>query len=537
MAAVTPSTDLYLLQCPIEIDNKNQINFANANAQYNYFFNLYKIGATNFSYQRKDSTIRYPAHIDTIRHFNYCMYRNDNYSNKWFYAFIEKMEYLNDSTTLITIKTDVYQTWQFDITFKRCYVVREHTNDDSIGANTVPEGLEYGEYIIDSKVSTSMNMKDCVIGAQVSQLPKAAYSSMYAGSNRTYNGLPQGCWLLCFYADDYNNFNNFVRAMDNENLSNAIVSVGIYPKALVMFNPDRVTSIASEPYSFDCFFLPTSYDAVTLETLSMARPNKLDTYYPKNNKLLVAPYSYLMMTNNAGSTVSYDWADFPASGANFVVRGAISQGCDIKLTPSNYKTTDLLGGYQWSVTLGKLPMISWNSNFYLNWAAVNAKYIEVSAGLAATKWAGNTLSSMFHMDLGGGVSDSASLGQTVADLQHQVREAEMTPNSARGNQNTGDLNWTLGKDCFTGYRMCIKPEYARIIDEYFTAFGYKVNRNKVPNITGRSNWNYVETVNCNIVGNIPQEDLDEIKSIFNSGVTIWHKTAYFMDYSQNNPIV
>ena len=157
MAAVTPSSDLYLLQCPIEIDNKNQINFSNATTQYNYFFNLYKIGATNFSYQRKDSTIRYPAHIDTIRHFNYCMYRNDNYSNKWFYAFIEKMEYLNDTTTLITIKTDVYQTWQFDLTFKRSFVVREHVNNDAVGANTIPEGLEYGEYIVNGKSSTTFS--------------------------------------------------------------------------------------------------------------------------------------------------------------------------------------------------------------------------------------------------------------------------------------------------------------------------------------------------------------------------------------------
>jgi hypothetical protein len=118
-----------------------------------------------------------------------------------------------------------------------------------------------------------------------------------------------------------------------------------------------------------------------------------------------------------------------------------------------------------------------------------------------------------------------------------VRQAEMTPNSAKGNQNTGDLNWSLGKACFTGVKMSIKAEYARCLDEYFSAYGYKVNRMKVPNITGRRNWNYVETRACNIIGNIPQEDLDEIKSIFDSGVTIWHNSSTFMDYSQNNAIV
>ena len=534
MAAVTPSSDLYLLQCPIEIDNKNQINFSNATNQYNYFSNLYKIGATNFSYQRKDSTIRYPAHIDTIRHFNYCMYRNDNYSNKWFYAFIESMEYLNDSTTLIKIKTDVWQTWQFDITFKQCYVKREHTNNDAFGANTLPEGLEYGEYIVNSKASSSFSTKNCWLAVQVSDLCRKMWN-VWGNVARVYNGLPSGCWVLCFEMNDYINFNNFVRSYDAENLSEAIVSVGIIPKALVSVHEPEMSF--DTDYGFDCYRLNTSNSAITLETNTWTRNTTLDGYTPKNNKLLCSPYNYLMITNNAGSTLSYAWEDFSSSTATFSVRGAYSQGCDIKLTPSNYKRTDLSGGYEWSLSMGKFPMISWNSNFYLNWAAVNSKYIEIQGGIAAANWGTSMISGMLTGNIGAMLSGTTSLASNVAGIAQQVRTAEMTPNSAKGNQNTGDLNWSLGKDTFTGYKMSIKAEYARIIDEYFSAFGYLTNRNKVPNVTGRSNWNYVETANCNIIGNIPQEDLDEIKSMFNSGVTIWHKTAYFMDYSQNNPIV
>ena len=532
MAAVTPSSDLYLLQCPIEIDQRNQINFTNATSQYNYFFNLYKIGATNFSYQRKDSTIRYPAHIDSIRHFNYCMYRNDNYSNKWFYAFIESMEYLNDSTTLIKIKTDVYQTWQFDITFKRCFVKREHVNDDSFGANTIPENLEYGEYIVNGKASSSFSVKNCYLAAQVSQVT-ASMNTFLRDKIRIYNGLPSGCFVLCFNMNDFVNFSNFVKAFDKENLADAIVSVGLIPKNLITGTPTTYGYSGTD--GWECYILPTSYDAITLETDTWTRNTSVDGYTPKNAKVLCAPYNYLLVTNNAGSSVAYAWEDFSSNVATFKARGAFSQGCDIKLTPTNYKRTDLDGGYEWSINLGKLPMVSWNSNFYLNWAAVNSQYIEVQAGLAAANWAGNMLTGMATGNFGKMFGASTSLASDVAAIQQQVRVAEMTPNSARGNQNTGDLNWTLGKDCFTGYKMSIKAEYARSIDEYFSAFGYRVNRNKVPNITGRTNWNYVETANCNVVGNIPQEDLDEIKEIFNSGVTIWHKTAYFMDYSQNNP--
>ena len=75
MSAITPQTELRLLKCPIESDNRNQITFANETAQYNYFNNLPKLEVDNFTYQRKDSVIRYPAHIDTILTYNYVMYQ------------------------------------------------------------------------------------------------------------------------------------------------------------------------------------------------------------------------------------------------------------------------------------------------------------------------------------------------------------------------------------------------------------------------------------------------------------------------------
>ena len=85
--------------------------------------------------------------------------------------------------------------------------------------------------------------------------------------------------------------------------------------------------------------------------------------------------------------------------------------------------------------------------------------------------------------------------------------------------------------------MCIKPEYSAIVDNWFSMFGYKVNEVKIPNITGRRNWNYVNTVGCYIEADIPQEDLAEIKTMFDKGITLWHNPATFADYSQNNDII
>ena len=68
----------------------------------------------------------------------------------------------------------------------------------------------------------------------------------------------------------------------------------------------------------------------------------------------------------------------------------------------------------------------------------------------------------------------------------------------------------------------------------FQCFGYKVNSLKVPNLKNRPNWNYVKCIDVNIIGDIPQQDLQTIKNMFNTGITLWHNPNTFLDYSQNN---
>lgn len=123
--AITPQTNLKILKCPLQLSNKNQITFTDSESQFEYFDSLESIELDASSYQRKDETIRFRGHIDNIINYNYCMYQNENYGNKWFYAFIVNMRYINDNLTLITIKTDVFQTWQFDLIYKQSFIERE----------------------------------------------------------------------------------------------------------------------------------------------------------------------------------------------------------------------------------------------------------------------------------------------------------------------------------------------------------------------------------------------------------------------------
>ena len=546
MAAVTPSSDLYLLQCPIEIDNKNQINFANTTTQYNYFFGLNKIGVTNFSYQRKDSTIRYPAHIDSIRHFNYVMYRNDNYSNKWFYAFIEEMEYLNDSTTLIKIKTDVYQTWQFDLTFKRCFVEREHVNDDTIGKHTLDEGLPTGEPIINDTLDYSVGSVDGDsqrFVAQVTQLPDGV-EVPDAYKNRVYNGIPQGCYFVIM--DQASALTKFTRWYDKKGQANAIVAMFIAPKLLVnSANYDNYT-IGEGVGSTRLGFLPSTFGTYNFPAVGPTYSSTLNGYSPKNRKMYCYPYSYLRVSNNCGSEVVYKWEDWQdPTHTDFYVRGVLCQGCSIRLIPHLYKGNDpSLQAYDYGLNLGKFPILSWSSDYYLNWQAQNGKNNELHMQMGIVSGVGQMIggvAGILDNNAGQGISSltggAMNIEDSIVDAIHERNIAQLTPDQVRGNTNNGDLSYSIQKTCFTFSKMSCRREYAVMIDNFFSMFGYKVNEVKLPNITGRSNWNYVRTKGCNIIANIPQEDLDEIKAMFDSGVTIWHKTAYFLDYSQNNPIV
>ena len=116
----------------------------------------------------------------------------------------------------------------------------------------------------------------------------------------------------------------------------------------------------------------------------------------------------------------------------------------------------------------------------------------------------------------------------------QIEKKKMLPD----NVNLSSSNATLlgyemiDKNIFTRYN--IKRQFAERIDKFFDMYGYLTNSVKVPNINNRPNWNYIKTQGANILGDIPQEDLMQIKEFFNNGITLWHNTNNFLDYSVNN---
>ena len=535
-------TDIRLVKVPIEIDNKNQLTFASKTVQYNYFNSCEHIEVDDSSYQRKDSTIRYPGHIDDLIGYNYCMYKNTTYSNKWFYAFITDMKYISDSMTLVSIKTDVWQTWQFDIEIKRCFVEREHVNSDNYAEHTVPENLETGEYInLYSTDSTDLGSSHLVMATTISPIDGET-----AVSGQNYGGIYSGVKYYVFQNDSY--LSNALALIAGNGHSDSVVSI--------FYCPDWITEYSTGTWSDGIKEVPNRNSVSKGSGLSIPlHPTAIDGYVPKNKKLFTYPYVAYLLSNNAGSSMTYRLEDFlqQANGqgdytGDLEILGTCTPGCSIRIIPKNYKVKDTTFNEEYNNEYGlnapKFPIASWGNDSYTNWltqTGINVAGVKIDgATVAVGKGVVNTAVGAGTMLATGGAMGGFETGAGIGQIFNAIQEVyhhSFNPVQATGNINSGDVTYSAGKLTFTGYFMTIKAEYARIIDEYFSAYGYRVNRIKVPNITGRSNWNYVKTINCNIHGYIPQEDCLEIKNMFNAGVTFWHNPSHFLDYSQSNNIV
>ena len=278
--------------------------------------------------------------------------------------------------------------------------------------------------------------------------------------------------------------------------------------------------------------------------INVSKQTTLNGYTPKNNKLKCFPYNYLLVSNNIGQNAILHYEKFSNNNnATFNVKGVLNPGCSVNITPTNYNGS--ASSDNDAIQLGKFPICNFQNDMYTNWLTQNS--INVLGNTITTddiNIAGSALSATAGTITNVAVGNYAGAGMSVASgfagiagAVMQQKQHNMIAPTVNGQLNSADVNVASGNNTFHFYKMSVKAEYARIIDNYFSMFGYKVNDVKVPNITGRQNWNYVKTINCNFSGNIPQTDLNIIKTMFDNGVTLWHNPSTIYNYSNSNNII
>ena len=500
--------------------------------------------ADNYSFLRPTGSIMAGFTYAQCLQANYIAFQNPDYSNKWFFAWIDDVIYKGDKNTEITFTVDAWSTWFDKWQKKTCFINRQHVLNDTIGNNLIDENLNVGDVIQEQETTDSSysNEFGYWVGIMSGYTPTDGQSSggnNYSGIsilNNVISGLDLFLFKITSRADLFNIVLFIARTNDDGKIED-INNMFIIPNACIN---SSILNQHTFPYalgstSINCVYytVPMSgdeqvFNPITFNT-SIAKRHSFSNFKPKNNKCYVYPYNYLLVTNNQGSENIYKYEDFSGNKCVFENQLAVSIGISGRIVPKNYKGESY--SYDESLPLGKYPTCGWSGDAFTNWLTANAVNIP-------SQIVGNVIGSVTQFASGNVVGGLTSVANTVANTIGQFYQASLLPN-IKGGQAQGDISFSGNSMGFTFREMRVKNQFMQIIDDYFTRFGYAVKSLAMPNITGRKYWNYVEIgANEEIgYGEVPAKYMDTINNACRRGVTIWHDHANVGNYSLDNTIV
>lgn len=305
--------------------------------------------------------------------------------------------------------------------------------------------------------------------------------------------------------------------------------------------------------------------------------NSNNGYLPKNKKLLSYPYLSFEI-NGYGEINELKPENWSEETPTINVCSKFLPGSPIFVFPSKYNGVQY--NYDAGVAGQPLPVLPYTIDSYKNEynACVNSRtaaitsltetsisngiYSVLGGSMAATKGASgittktldadtpvlrrdvHNITAKGVSDLGSGIINGAqgltnsamSLHQGLREFEAQLKDVENRP-LAIANQNASPslpyLNSNAGAP-FIVWKS-IRREFAEKIDEFFSRYGYKVNKFKEVDIHTRPVFNFLKCSQARVEGSIPNEDLMQIKGILEKGITFWHDPSKILDYSVDNP--
>lgn len=552
MADFTPITTVQLMNnVPLFPDNTNQIYFDNATHQNQYFTSRVYKTSNNLTYQRDYQVYALQAEYDnTITSCNYLRYRNNNYGNKWFYAFITSIRYVNPNTVYIDFILDAYQTFMFDITWKDCFIERSHVRDDTLGAHTLDEGIHVGNRY-SKEVNVSWPGTD-VFAGNVNVVPiiflAAAYVFPSSGdpTERIITANVQGTpTTLAVWFPNFDviktaplfQMQQFLKLLQNSSKSNAIVASVAIPEHIARgtWNTMKgvegaITEVQADPKAIESgAYLQISNEQFIDSVNATLTLTPLMSYTPRNKKLYCYPFTYFVLSSNQGEnvTIKTEWlpeTQPPVGDPDRELKLSLSANISpdssyfCKVTNANSASRAL------TCTMAQLPQVATASSTYANWLA--GHMASITSGILANglQIFGGTAATISGAGASAGIGGITSGVNGIIGTIGNLIDAEKMPaslNSSGG--STG--NAAINNRRFSLYQQVLNPDMYASIDQFFDMYGYKVNMNGTPDFYCRAYWQYFKIPIVNITGNVPAEYMNQIKSTFQNGVTLWNYSA------------
>ena len=538
---ITPNTVIKVLTgVPLDPSYEHTIYFASSSDQTDYFEGKVKYTFQKQTYQRVNKgTLRIEKKAEDLYNCNYLMFQNASFGSKWFYAFITQVEYINDIVSEVSYEIDVMQTWFFNYTLKECFVERQHSPTDKLFENIVPENIEIGDEYVNNDDPYTVNLNDMRIVALLNR--KRAGGA--ADASHLYNNIYTPLKLVGGVEAKVYPGHDGPAIMDgllDAYQEDEVIGIYQYPAVcgdLYQYDPyvNAFNMIGDIP--FDNYF------------------SSIDGYYPKNKKLFTYPYNMILASNNSGQTAVFRWEDWEEGHeGSFEIQGVYITNPEFALIPKYYRGLET--DFDDALILTNFPKCAWSGDIFKAWWAQNkASFVtsgltsvmsNVTGGLVAGAALQGTAEAGL-LTLGeaaagpvGWIMAGVGVLTTIASSVAKVQDIKNTPSQIHGHTQTESLTAGIKRIQYDLYPMCIKEEFAMIVDDFFSKFGYAVKKIQVPQINVRPHWTYVKTVGCVLTAKndgLPAEAEKAIISIYDNGITFWTDGDEVGDYSLvNSPV-
>ena len=581
----------------LSLNSIDTFYFANRSAQTTYFATKLSFTVTNCSYQRADiGKVKIDKAYKYVYDCDYLSFKNTSYENKTFYAFITGVEYIDDNTTIVYYVIDNVQTWLLDCTIPACYIERQHSTTDNFGDNMLLDPIDCGEYV--TKEIMDNLSSDFVVVFQATfnvGLWASDFTTKQAPELQLKNGIYDNASQWAVYANVSSNV-----ASDNCALSeilNAIynglggvtvddfINIYMYPKAAIALgsgtgNVYTVVGAVSQTTDLNKIFrVVGAYQSndragqtIQLSQTLKVHPTTLDSYTPKNAKTLQYPYAVLHITNNDGSAIDLKYEKFRKPSDNSIVDAQLRlTGCTtgegkVRLTPEQYLgVAETALDYDTAIDSSAFPTVSMVGDPYLIYLAQNKNRIQngydqmlYSAAASIGGAAASDIQSVAMMyagsqagggessgisgkmagqnTLGAGVSSAITTFGKVQSLNAQFSDMAIAPATASGLSGIG-LAFQNGKKLFTVTCKTVDRYHAKMIDDFYTMFGYPVRSIQSPNLCARTKFTYIKTVGVIVKGSAPELVKQDLENKLNNGLRFWSSTGDIGDFSVNNAVI
>lgn len=520
-----PNTTIDFMVVPWTSRYTDVVDFPNLSSQLTEMNSLVKKTVSSVNYIKKDNAFKFSGNVALFEGYNYLRYKNANYNNKYFYCFIDKIEYLTKNTTLIYITTDVWQTWQFDLTYYDSFIERSHVSksDDSYKLWTNPEPIQFPAEYEKQTNMFSIDWGFSWVATCLSRVARDSTDYKYGGIGvgedyygaygfSTGGGGASEVLLDRYYKGD--------EAVDHRS---DIVSLNAVPNWVLMGTLQDV-GLTSDGY------LNGNPEITENNTVNVSFTSLPNGYTPRNKKMLGSNYRVFVLYNKNGFKYPIKPELITGASLNVTMKMRPLNANGIKCQINNYdKVTDSFFTIPYSCS----SIISYNENSGLQQEIAKAKAIgnDISTGLNVI----GGVASIFTGNIAGGVSALAGSVSSVADNILQTKSAYEKVTASIGNMGdctniTSEYIQLRLADTCPLYSECV------IVDKFLDTYGYNVSEiGYLPNwFTNRNSYNYIKTNNCKISIDGCQGDLQPILDMFNNGVTVWHSISGFGDYNVSN---